>query len=92
MYFRNHSPWFCLHLFTTYVRPLLEVNTVIWSLSHVFLKNMIEDAQKKFSRRLCPHLTYIDHLKNVGLKSLEERRIMFDLYEFVSCYSYAKLS
>ena len=53
---------------------------------------MIEEVQKKFSRHLCPHLTYIDHLKNVDLKSLEERRIMFDLYEFVSCYSYAKLS
>ena len=42
---------------------------------------MIEDVQKQFTRHLCPHLTYIDRLKHFGLKSLEEHRIMFDLYE-----------
>ena len=42
--FRNHSPRFCIHLFITYVRLLLEVNTVIWSPSHVYLINMIEDV------------------------------------------------
>ena len=58
--FRNHSPLFYIHLFITYVRPLLEVNTDIWSPSHVYLINMIEDVQKQFTRRLCSHLTYID--------------------------------
>ena len=50
--FRNHSPGFHIHLFITYVRSLLQVNTVIWSPSHIYLINMIEDVQKQFTRRL----------------------------------------
>ena len=42
---------------------------------------MIEDIQKQFTKRLCPHLTYTDRFKHFGCKSLEERRIMFDLFE-----------
>ena len=79
--YHNHSPGFYIHLVITYVRPLLEVNTVIWSPSYVCIINMIEDVQKQFTRRLCSHLNYFDLLKHFSLKSLEERRLMFDLYE-----------
>ena len=56
---------------------------------------MIEDVQKQFTRRLCPLLTYIDRLKQFGLKSLEERRIMFDLYvlfHVIHMHNYHKLN
>ena len=82
-------------MFITYVRSLLEVNTVIWSPSHVHLIKMIGDVQKQFTRRLYPFLTYIDRLKHFGLKSLEERIIMFDLYEFfhvIYMHNYHKLN
>ena len=44
---------------------------------------------------LCPHLTYIDCLKYFGLKSLEGRRIMFDLCEMfhvIHVHNYHKLN
>ena len=56
---------------------------------------MIDDVQKAFTRRLCPHLTNTDSLKHFNLKSLEERRIMLDLYELfhvIHMHDYHKLS
>ena len=82
-------------MFITYVRPLLEVDTLIWSPSHVYLINMIEDVQKQFTNHLCLHLTYIDRLKHFGFKSLEERRFMFDLYKLfhvIHMHNYHKLN
>ena len=93
--FGNYSPGFFIHLLIIYVRPLLEVNTVIWSPSHVYLNNIIKDVLKQFMRRLCSNLIYIDCLKYFGLKSLEERRIMFDFYELfhvIHTHNYHKLN
>jgi hypothetical protein len=67
--------------FTTYVRPLLEYNTYIWSPSDVGNINKIERVQRRFTKRIpsVSSLSYNDRLKALGLDSLEYRRLRYDL-------------
>jgi hypothetical protein len=67
--------------FTTYVRPLLEYNSVTWS---PYLKRdieMIEKVQRRFTKRLkgLATLTYDQRLDHLNLPSLELRRLHIDL-------------
>ena len=62
--------------FLTYVRPLLEYASCVWSpylLKHI--KRTIESVQKWFTKRLpnISHLGYTERLKATGLDSLELR-------------------
>ena len=69
------------HMFTTYVRPLLESNTYVWSPHLLKDIDALEAVQKRFTRNI-PQLaekTYLERLQHLGLTSLEERRIIFDL-------------
>ena len=67
--------------FTTYVRPILEYCSVVWS--PFYLKDiiLIEKVQRRFTKRLfvSSNLTYSERLKLLELESLEERRIKTDL-------------
>lgn len=82
--FKSKNPSVLLHLFKTYVRPKLEFNTCVWS---PFLKKdiiRIESVQRHFTRSVflkcgLPLLSYSKRLKKLNLKSLEERRLFFDL-------------
>ena len=67
--------------FTTYVRPLLEYNTFIWSPSDVGNITSIENVQRRFTKRISAvsHLSYSDRLRVLGLESLEYRRLKFDI-------------
>ena len=67
--------------FTTYVRPLLEYNTYIWSPSDVGSITKIERVQRRFNKRIpsVSTLCYNDRLKTLGLDSLEYRRLRYDL-------------
>lgn len=67
--------------FTTYVRPLLEYNTYIWSPSDVGSITKIERVQRRFTKRIpsVSTLCYNDRLKTLGLDSLEYRRLRYDL-------------
>ena len=72
-----------LKAYLTYVRPLLEYNTTVWS---PFLMGdivMLEKVQRNFTRRLrgFGELSYRERLDKLELESLEERRIRFDLVE-----------
>jgi hypothetical protein len=79
--FSGHDNNFYLHMYITYVRPLLESSTPIWSPRFVYLINRLESVQRYFTRRVLADydLSYNDRLKILGLKSLEERRIYFDV-------------
>ena len=73
-----------LKTYTTYVRPKLEYNTSIWS--PYLNKNIakIESIQKQFTRYICircnvPFSSYHDHLYKLNIKSLEYRRVEFDM-------------
>ena len=67
--------------FVTYVRPLLEYASPVWSPSYLYLINHIESVQKSFTKRLpfCKSLSYAERLTNSRLQNLEHRRMIFDL-------------
>ena len=72
---------FKVFIFTTYIRPLLENNTQLWSPHNICDINLIEKIQRRFTKFL-PGLwntPYPDRLDILGLQSLECRRIIFDL-------------
>jgi len=70
---------------STYVRPLLEHNAVIWSPYKVVDISSIEKVQRRFTERLpgLKNLTYKQRLVATNLNSLELRRLRTDL---VVCY------
>ena len=81
--------------FKTYVRPILEYGTTVWSPTNIGDINTIENIQKSFTRKvafLCklPLLSYTDKLELFNSKRLELIRIYFDLIELfkiVNCWS-----
>jgi len=71
--------------FTTYVRPILEYNSVAWSPYYKSDIACIEKVQRRFTK-LLPNfksLTYGQRLNSVDLPTLELRRLHADL---VMCY------
>ena len=58
--FKYHSVEFYLNLYNVYVRPLLECNTPIWFPSTIVLIKIVEDVQRKFTRRLL-HACILDN-------------------------------
>jgi len=72
--------------FCTHVTPLLlEFSSQVWSPHHRYMIDKIESVQRFFTKKLSglQNLTYLQRLKVLGLKSLERRRLIFDL---VLCY------
>jgi len=67
--------------FKTYVRPLLEYASSVWSPSYVTSVNLIESVQRKFTKRLpgCLQLDYASRLAKLDLQNLELRRLHSDL-------------
>lgn len=81
--FINRDRSFLIKMFTVYVRPLLEYCTVVFSprkRSSVDIVR-IEAVQRRFTRNFndLSHLSYNERLSALGLKSLERRRLEFDL-------------
>ena len=86
--FRSNDVSLLVRLYMVYVRPILESNTPVWN--PWFHKDIqcVERVQRFFTRAIfkragLPHLDYGDRLANLGLQSLEYRRVFFDL---VMCY------
>jgi hypothetical protein len=67
--------------FVTYVRPILEYATVIWSPYHTGEIAKLESVQRRFTKRLVGlrYMTYSDRIHFLELDGLEERRLRFDL-------------
>ena len=67
--------------FTTYVRPLLESNSFIWSPNDVYNITKIESVQRRFTKRIpsVSQLSYRDRLAFIGLDSLEYSRLITDI-------------
>ena len=65
----------------TYVRPLVEYASCVWSPSSVGLIRKIEADQKRFTKRLqgFNFLDYHERLALLDLESLELRRLKADL-------------
>ena len=64
--------------------PLVEYNSVIWNLTLIYLIDLLENVQRKFSKRIAclSSLSYSDRLAILGLDSLELRRFRFDLINY----------
>ena len=71
--------------FTTYVRPILEYCSPVWSPVTVTLINQLESVQRRFTKRLPGFqlLLYDERCALLGLDRLELRRIRADL---IFCY------
>ena len=72
---------FLTKMFTTFVRPILEYISPVWT--PYLLKDIdcIESVQRSFTRRIpgLGSLNYVQRLVACGLEPLEVRRIRFDL-------------
>jgi len=64
---------------------IIAYNSVIWSPSLVREIEQLEKVQRRFTKRLCSmrSLSHSEHLRQLGLPSLELRRLHLDL---VFCY------
>ena len=77
-----------LHLmrkaFITYIRPILEYNSILWSPNLVYLIDLIESVQRKFTKRISSmsSLSYSSRLNKLDLQSSELRRLHIDLTNY----------
>ena len=83
--FHCRDPSFKIKLFITYVRPILEYASEVWS---PILKkdiNLLESVQRRFTKVLLYDydLTYEERLVNLNIETLEIRRSFKDL---IFCY------
>ena len=67
--------------FCTYVRPILEYYSPVWSPHFKYRINKIEHVQRYFTKRLkgCWNMPYEQRLNTLYLESLEHRRLVTDL-------------
>ena len=79
--FENRDRDFRLYLFKTYVRPILECDTIIWSPKKITDIDKIERTLRRFTKYLPEmfHTPFMERLQALGLETLEERRIKNDL-------------
>jgi hypothetical protein len=70
--------------FITYIRPILEYNSILWSPNLVYLIDLIESVQRKFSKRIpsLSTLPYSSRLNRLNLQPLELRRLHSDLINY----------
>ena len=89
--FSSKHVWTLLKAFITYVRPKLEYNSPVWN---PYLKKdtlLLKSVQKKFTRNVflrcnIPFRSYADRLDKLGIKSLECRRLQFDIILMFKIY------
>ena len=83
--FKSRSKNVILPIYKTLIRPLLEYATPVWS--PAFKKDIaeIESVQRQFTKRIkdVRGLPYAERLYTLGLPTLEQRRLYFDIVE---CY------
>jgi ribonuclease P/MRP protein subunit RPP40 len=67
--------------FISYVRPILEYNSIIWNPTYKYLIDAIEQVQHNFTKRIpaIMSLPYPERLAILNLELLELRRLRFDL-------------
>ena len=72
---------FSVFLYVTYIRPIVESNTQVWSPWHREAIDRIENVQRRFTKFIPGlfNVPYLGRLEILKLKSLEERRIMNDI-------------
>ena len=100
--FLSHNIINLKRAFITYIRPLVEFASQVWSPSLVGLINEIESVQRSFTKRLPGfyNFSYSERLGKLNLQTLEHRRLIADLivcfntvkgYTVLNCDSFFKL-
>jgi hypothetical protein len=76
--------------YITYVRPILEYNSVVWNPCLIYLIDSIENVQRYFTRRIVSlsALPYFERLALLGLEPLELRRCQFDLTYYYKVFNH----
>ncbi len=71
---------FMLRMFKTYVRPIVEYCSCVWSPHYIKDIDLIERIQRRFTRSIPGYkfLSYASRLERIGLESLELRRVTAD--------------
>ena len=82
--FKTHNLYIYTRAFKTYIRPLLEYNTSVWSPHKKEDTKFIESVQRFYTKRVCQRLNirfqdYTNRLSIMKLNTLEYRRLEFDL-------------
>ena len=72
-----------IRAFKTYVMPILEYASCVWSPSYTTAIKLIESLQQKFTKRLpgYSHLDYASRLDRLEMESLELRLLHTDLIQ-----------
>jgi hypothetical protein len=55
--------------FVSYIRPILEYSSIVWNPSFIFLKDVIENVQRNFSKRI-PSLSSLPYSERLALLDL----------------------
>lgn len=76
--------------FITYIRPIVEYNSVVWNPSLIHLIDLLENVQRHFSKRIpqLSSLSYPERLALLDLEPLELRRLRSDLTYYFKILNY----
>ena len=79
--FVSREPKLLYRAFTSYIRPILEYCSPVWSPIYKTDIRLIESVQRSFTRKLSGfvHIPYEERLRILGAESLELRRLKNDL-------------
>ena len=79
--FRKRSPEEYFKLFKLYVRPIMEYNICFWFPTPAKYVNIIENIQRKFTRRICPMgLSYTQRLEQLSDSTVRDRFLQFSCH------------
>ena len=64
--FLSRNPTNLIRAFKTYVRPILEYSSTVWSPSYINQINQIESVQRRFTKLIpiCSHLSYAERTRS----------------------------
>jgi len=70
--------------FVTYIRPILECNSILWSPNLVNFIDLIESVKRKFTKRInsLASVPYSNRLNLLNLQPSELRRLHLDLTNY----------
>jgi hypothetical protein len=87
--FVTRSMKFLCKAYVTFIRPILEYSSIIWSPTEIYLIDLLEQVQRHFTRNIpaLSELSYSDRLSALNLSLLELRRLHFDLIYYYKIFN-----